>query len=116
MDTTRFLIEPSELSAALQAGAVLIDARDTDDFMHGHIPGAVPFSTYDVLVRDSSIDAMKAFAGAMGLLFSTAGVNNEREVVVYDDDTGKFAARELWILEYLGHRRARMLHGGSLAG
>jgi thiosulfate/3-mercaptopyruvate sulfurtransferase len=112
MDATSFLIEPSGLPAALAAGAVLIDTRNTDEFMQGHIPGAVPFSNYDVLVPDTSLDAMRAFAEAMVHRFSTAGVNNERQVIVYDDDTGKFAARELWILEYLGHRHARMLHGG----
>ncbi|HEV2007189.1 MAG TPA: rhodanese-like domain-containing protein, partial [Burkholderiales bacterium] len=111
-NSTSFLIEPSGLPAALAAGAVLLDVRPGDEFMHGHIPGAVPFTTYEVFVPNSSLDAMKEFAEAMVRRFSTAGVNSEREVIVYDDDTGKFAARELWILEYLGHRRARMLHGG----
>jgi thiosulfate/3-mercaptopyruvate sulfurtransferase len=41
-----------------------------------------------------------------------AGVTLERPVVVYDEDTGARAARELWMLEFLGHRNARMLHGG----
>jgi thiosulfate/3-mercaptopyruvate sulfurtransferase len=32
--------------------------------------------------------------------------------VVYDDDTGVRVARECWLLEYLGHRNVRLLHGG----
>jgi len=111
-ESTHFLIEPSGLTAALANGAVLIDARPGDEFKHGHIPGAVPFSTYDVFVPNTSVDGMKTFAQAMGQRFSIAGVSNERQVIVYDDDTGRFAARELWTLEYLGHRHARMLHGG----
>lgn len=112
MDSTSVLIEPSGLPAALAAGAVLIDAREAEEFMHGHIPGAVPFSNYDVFVPDTSLDGMRSFAEAMTRRFSIAGVNNERQVIVYDEDTGARAARELWILEYLGHRRARILHGG----
>lgn len=111
-ESTHFLIEPSGLTKALANGAVLIDARPGDEFKHGHIPGAVPFSTYDVFVPNTSVDGMRTFAQAMGQRFSIAGVSNERHVIVYDDATGRFAARELWTLEYLGHRHARMLHGG----
>jgi 3-mercaptopyruvate sulfurtransferase SseA len=32
--------------------------------------------------------------------------------MVYDDDTGVRVARECWLLEYLGHRQVRLLHGG----
>jgi thiosulfate/3-mercaptopyruvate sulfurtransferase len=112
MDARNFLIEPSELEAALAAGAVLIDARKAGEFKHGHIPGAMPLSTYDVFVPNTSLEGMQAFAEAMANRFSSAGVTNERPVIVYDEDTGQRAARELWILEYLGHRDPRMLHGG----
>lgn len=112
MDSAIFLIDPSELAAALAAGAVLIDARKAGEFKRGHIPGAMPHSTYDVFVPNTSLEGMKAFAEAMANRFSSAGVANNRPVIVYDEDTGMRAARELWILEYLGHRNARMLHGG----
>lgn len=112
MDATDFLIEPSALDAALATGAVLLDARKAGEFKHGHIPGAMPLTTYDVFVPNTSIEGMKAFAEAMASRFSSAGVTNERPVIVYEEDTGMRAARELWILEYIGHRNARMLHGG----
>ena len=35
-------------------------------------------------------------------------------VVAYDDDSGHYAARLFWILEYLGHKKARILNGGLL--
>src|SRR5258706_16462684 len=109
-ESTHFLIEPSGLTKALANGAVLIDARPGDEFKRGHIPGAVPFSTYDVLVPNTSVDGMRTFAQNMGQRFSIAGVSNERQGIVYYDDTGKFARRELWVLEYLGHRQPRMRH------
>jgi thiosulfate/3-mercaptopyruvate sulfurtransferase len=112
MDSTSILIEPSELPSALANGAVLIDTRKSEAFKQGHIPGALPFSTYDVLVPNMSIEGMKAFAESMSHRFASAGITAERNVVVYDDETGMRAARELWMLEFLGHRNARMLHGG----
>jgi thiosulfate/3-mercaptopyruvate sulfurtransferase len=112
MDASEILIEPSQLDAAMAKGAVLIDARKPGEFKNGHIPGAMPLSTYELLVNDSSLEGMKPFAEAAANRFSAVGVTSERPVIVYDEHTGMRAARELWILEYLGHRHARMLHGG----
>src|SRR5258706_6361903 len=112
MDASEILIEPSALEAALRAGALVIDARKAGEFKKGHIPGALPLSTYDAAVTDSSIESMRKFAQAMADRFSSVGVRLDRPVVVYDEHTGMRAARELWMLEFIGHRRARMLHGG----
>ena len=112
MDASEVLIEPSALDAALATGAVLIDARKAGEFKKGHIPGAMPLSTYDSLVEDSSLESMRKFAQSMADRYSSVGVRIDRPVVVYDEQTGMRAARELWMLEYIGHRKARMLHGG----
>lgn len=112
MDASEILIEPSALEAAMAKGAVLIDARKAGEFKNGHIPGAMPLSTYEVLVTNSSLEGMRPFAEAVAHRFSSVGVTTERPVIVYDEETGMRAARELWMLEYLGHRNARMLHGG----
>lgn len=107
-----FLVEPSELERALANGALLIDARKPGEFKTGHIPGAMPLSTYEMLVQRSSLDGLRTFAQAIADRFSSIGVRLDRPVVVYDETTGMRAARELWMLEMIGHRRARMLHGG----
>ena len=112
LDSNSFLIEPDELVKLLGGNVVVIDARKPGEFKNGHIPGAMPFSTYEVFAQDTRLDGMKAFDEAMANRFMTAGVTLERPVVVYDEDTGMRAARELWVLEYLGHRNARILHGG----
>jgi thiosulfate/3-mercaptopyruvate sulfurtransferase len=112
MEAIKFMVEPSELTDELKHGAVLIDAREASAYKRGHIPGAMPLSTYDSLVTDSSLEGMRAFTEAMAQRFSSVGVTNQQPVIVYDDDTGMRAAREVWILEYMGHRQPRMLHGG----
>lgn len=112
MDPSEFLIEPAELETALATGAVLVDARTLKEFNAGHIPGAMPLSTYEMLVEKSSLEAMRMFGQHIADRFSSVGVRMERPVVVYDETTGMRAARELWMLEFIGHRKARMLHGG----
>lgn len=112
MDASEILIEPSKLPEALRTGAVLIDARKPGEFKTGHIPGAMPLSTYEMLVTDSSLEGMRTFAQSVADRFGSVGVRLDRPVIVYDEHTGMRAARELWMLEFIGHRRARMLHGG----
>jgi len=106
-----FLIEPQELRRG-DGGALVIDARRADAYTRGHIPGAVHLTTYDIFVPGTRPAELAAFRTDLAQRYAAVGVTKERPVVVYEDDTGMRAARELWILEYLGHRNARMLHGG----
>jgi thiosulfate/3-mercaptopyruvate sulfurtransferase len=43
------------------------------------------------------------------------GVNENKEVVFYEDNSGMRAARGLWFLEYYGHPHVKMLDGGFQA-
>jgi thiosulfate/3-mercaptopyruvate sulfurtransferase len=111
-----FLIESRELLDEARRGEVLVlDSRKASEYAAGHIPGAVNFSTYDIFVLDTRPAGMSAFARDMAAAYSTAGVSGGRPVVVYEADTGMRAARDAWILQYLGHSRVRMLHGGIAA-
>jgi thiosulfate/3-mercaptopyruvate sulfurtransferase len=111
-----FLIEPRELlEQARQADVVIIDARKPADYAKGHIPGAVNFSTYDIFALDTRPEGLAAFAQDMAARYAAVGVSNHRAIVVYEEDTGIRAARDTWILQYLGHPEVRMLHGGLAA-
>jgi thiosulfate/3-mercaptopyruvate sulfurtransferase len=43
---------------------------------------------------------------------SSWGVNQDKQVVVYDHSTGAFAARLWWILNWLGHENVAIVDGG----
>ncbi|HXF68058.1 MAG TPA: sulfurtransferase [Burkholderiales bacterium] len=109
-----FLIEPRALLN--RPGEMLVvDARKPAEYARGHIPGAVNFSGYDFFALDTSPAGLSAFAREMAARYAEAGVSASRPVVVYEEDTGMRAARDLWLLRYLGHPDARMLHGGLAA-
>ncbi|MFC3798910.1 sulfurtransferase [Cohnella sp. GCM10012308] len=80
-----------------------------------HIPGAVFFDLNADLsgpkeqhVGRHPLPPLEAFALKLG----AAGIGEETEVVVYDDQGGSIAARLWWTLKYLGHERVRLLAEG----
>ena len=114
--TSTFLIEPDELARLTVGGEIqLLDARKPADYAKGHIRGAVNFSTYDHFALDTRAPGLEAFAKDMAARYLAAGVSATRPVVVYEDGTGMRAARDAWILQFLGHPDVRMLHGGLVA-
>ena len=108
-----FLVEPQSLLAAFtNLDGLIIDARSPEAYAAGHIPGAISVSTYDYFVPNTKPEGMRAFASQAAALYGAAGISLDTLLVVYDDDTGVRVARECWLLEYLGHRNVRLLHGG----
>jgi thiosulfate/3-mercaptopyruvate sulfurtransferase len=120
------LVSPAALAAELTDGPepVLLDARwrlggppGLDSYREGHLPEAV----FVDLDRDLAgppgpggrhpLPEPAAFEKKM----RTAGVSQDRPVVVYDDRDATAAARAWWLLRYFGHERVRVLNGGYQA-
>jgi len=91
------------------------DEWGREHYRAAHIPGAV----YASLSADFAaprtetsgrhpLPAVDALAATIGRL----GIDNDTQVVVYDQDSGLFASRVWWSLRYLGHDAVAMLDGG----
>jgi thiosulfate/3-mercaptopyruvate sulfurtransferase len=106
-----FLIEPEALLRD-RGAAILVDTRPAKSYAAGHIPGAIALSTYDRFTPGTRPAELAGFRRELAAVYGTAGLTRDRPIVVYEDITGMRAARDLWLLEYLGHTGARMLHGG----
>jgi thiosulfate/3-mercaptopyruvate sulfurtransferase len=117
------LITPQELIDRLEQ-TTLLDVRwsldgppGIDEYLQGHIPGAV-FVDLDRELsappgpggRHPLPDAW-SFTAAM----RAAGVSSERPVIVYDAGTSMAAARAWWLLRYFGHGHVAVLDGGLAA-
>jgi len=122
------LLDPAALNARLaQAGTRILDCRfalDDPDYGarrygEGHIPGAVFLD----LERDLSGPVRPGQTGRHPLpsadplieRFRAAGLDNDDEVVLYDDGPGAFAARAWWLLAWLGKREGVYLLDGGYA-
>jgi len=96
-------------------GLCLIDTRPAEKFAQGHIPGAVHFDLFGLSLVDTSPAPLKAFMSMISHLLEMRGVNLEKEVIFYEDNSGMRAARGLWFLEYFGHQNVHLLDGGIQA-
>ncbi len=118
------LISVEELHQHLSVPSwVVIDCRfslaDTEAgftaYRHGHIPNA----RYAHLDKDLSSN-ITDFTGRHPLPNFTQlvkklgawGIDNNSQVVVYDDANGAFSGRLWWLLRHLGHTKVAVLDGG----
>ena len=121
------LLSPQQLTERLQQpGLVLLDCRFALDdpayglrsYNAGHIAGA----QFADLERDLSAPVRKGITGRHPLPSSAAliatlqawGINNDSQIVLYDDGPGAFAARAWWLLAWLGKQDNVWLLDGGL--
>jgi thiosulfate/3-mercaptopyruvate sulfurtransferase len=89
--------------------------RGHQDYLESHIPGAI----YINLDRDLSGEIIPGKTGRHPLpesqLFterlSSWGIDNQTQVIVYDNKGGALASRMWWMLRWLGHERVAVLDG-----
>jgi thiosulfate/3-mercaptopyruvate sulfurtransferase len=89
--------------------------RPAEDYAKGHIPGATHFDLFGLSLIDTSVAPLKAFMFMIHHVLELRGVNETKEVVFYEENSGMRAARGVWFLEYYGHPNAKMLDGGFQA-
>lgn len=105
---------------------VLVDCRfnlmDTNAgrkaYEEAHIPGAVYAHLDQDLsgppVTDNGRHPLPTPA-ALTHLFGRLGIDEAKQVVVYDEMNGGIASRLWWMLRYMGHEAVAVLNGGWLA-
>lgn len=110
------LTTPAELNKKLgNPDLSIIDVRPAEQFALGHIPGAVHFDLFGVSLIDTSPAPLRAFMFMIHHLLELRGVDEKKEVVFYEENSGMRAARGFWFLEYFGHPVVRVLDGGIQA-
>ena len=123
------MISTAELAAGLDTGRVaVVDCRFSladkpagrRAYAAAHIPGAV----YANLDEDLSAPMAANRAGGRHPLpepetfartLSAWGIDNDTQIVAYDDSPGAMAARFWWMLRWLGHNAVAVLDGGWAA-
>jgi len=109
---SNMLISTSELNKEHDDNLLIIDARSWHEYSDGHIPHAVNLDLFAFHWADTSREGIKTFNKQMTKMLSNAGVSYDKRIIFYDDESGIFAARGVWLLEYLSHKNVAMLDGG----
>jgi thiosulfate/3-mercaptopyruvate sulfurtransferase len=91
---------------------VFIDTRNYWKYVKGHIPGACNFELYAFHWVDTSRIGIATFVKQLEMLFRSYGIGNQSEVIFYQNNSGYDAARGVWLLNFLGHKKAKLLDGG----
>ena len=119
------LISASELQLLLTAGKVVVldctyYLNDFDkgrrEYLQHHIPGAY----FMDIGHDLSAPVIKGVTGrhpipdpeVLTFAFRACGINNDSQLVAYDQMNGVYASRAWWLLNWLGHKKVAILNGG----
>lgn len=123
--TPPLLVDAAWLQDALTRSAnrpLILDLSPLRTYRHAHIPGAVHAWWQDTMELDQPEDvygtvllAPDGDQSARIDLLEDLGIGDDTEVVAYDDDRNRWAARMVWFLRFLGHDRAAVLGGGLAA-
>lgn len=106
------VITPSQLHDVLADETLLIiDLSATDNYLRGHIPGAIHVDATRLLCGQGDVPNKIPHADQLSALFSEIGLTAERHVIVYDDQMGPWAGRMIWTLHSIGHQHCSFLNG-----
>lgn len=111
----RFTISTSELKSLYlekNDDLLIIDSRPYSDYALGHLPNAINIELAQFHWIDTSKEGISQFNKQMEILLSNIGVTKNKFVVFYDDISGMFSARGVWLLVYFSHNKTAMLDGG----
>jgi thiosulfate/3-mercaptopyruvate sulfurtransferase len=103
------LVEPTDLAKlAEKADVRVLDARPRDAYKEGHVPGAawVDHAAWSSeFAKEQDIDKWHENLKKLG-------IHPKTQIIIYDDNLSKDAARIWWILRYWGIKDVRLVNGG----
>ena len=105
------IVDAAQAQAAIQRGAQIWDVRDARDYAKGHLPGALTVGDAASVLRNPNSEDFIA-TDRVAALLGAAGIDPQRETVVY-------GARGTWnpyfgryTLRYFGGSKVSVFHDG----
>tara|TARA_B100000686_G_scaffold25486_1_gene24637 strand:+ start:8408 stop:9304 length:897 start_codon:yes stop_codon:yes gene_type:complete len=115
-ENSEILLKPNELNELIgdqkSSDLIIIDTRPSPEFCNAHIEGAAHLDLYGISLNDTSPAPLKSFTWMLAYLMEIRGVDYDKRVVFYEENSGMRSARGFWFLEYLGHENVHILDGG----
>jgi thiosulfate/3-mercaptopyruvate sulfurtransferase len=107
-----YLVETEWVAGHLEDPSVRIVESDEDALLYktGHIPGAVQVDWFSVLQHPVRRDFLTK--EQFEEICAKLGISNDTTVIFYGDKSNWFACYALWLFQYYGHQKVRILNGG----
>ncbi|MDH5326237.1 MAG: sulfurtransferase [Gammaproteobacteria bacterium] len=107
------LLETDQLEQNLDNDDVIIvDLCKNEQYQAAHIPGAIHIEYPQVISARPPVMGLLPEATQLNALAASIGLQQNKQVVAYDDEGGGKAARLLWTLHAMGHSHTSLLNGG----
>lgn len=90
----------------------LLDVRLPESYQETHLPNAAWLDLRALSRTVDGVEGMLLSLEQYAEQMSRLGIDEQRAVVLYDDNWGMPAARVLWTLARYGHTNAAVLNGG----
>jgi thiosulfate/3-mercaptopyruvate sulfurtransferase len=105
------IIDTAQVQAAIARGAIIWDVRDEKSYLEGHIPGAINIGDAGSVLRDPNKEDYIA-TEKIQRIFNDAGLNVNRDIVVYGARGNPYAYFGLYTIHYFGGKQAQIYHDG----
>jgi len=107
-----YLVETGWVAEHLNDPQVRLLESDEDPLLYklGHIPGAEQVDWFTTLQHPLRRDFLTR--DKFEALCSRLGIANDTTLVFYGDKSNWFACYALWLFQYYGHKKVRVMNGG----
>ena len=107
-----YLVDTDWVAAHLNDASVRLIESDEDPLLYpmGHIPGAVQIDWFTTLQHPLRRDFLTQ--EQFEQTCSNLGITNDTTIVFYGDKSNWFACYALWLFQYYGHEKVRIMNGG----
>ncbi len=105
------MVDLQYVKAAQQRGAIIWDVRASNQYLEGHIPGAINFGDIGTVLRDPNREDFIDLA-EINAIFNKAGLDIYKEIVVYGSRGNPYSYFGLFTIHYFGGKQAKVFHDG----
>jgi len=109
------LISAAELNKKLESdneNLKIIDVRSGARYLMGHLPQSINMWGSDFSNPEGWVEGLIAKPEAFSTSAQEKGINNNSEIVVYDNHNSIWATRLWFIFKVYGHQNVKVLEGG----
>lgn len=108
-----YIMELDDLIPIINQDTVrVLDLRKNEEFLLGHIPGAINIWRTELQNPDYPYNGMIPTEEQLEALFSLKGIKSTDFLVLYDDHSSCEATRLWWVLKSFGFNHMAILNGG----
>ena len=105
------IVDLEYVKSAQQRGVIIWDVRASNQYLEGHIPGAINVGDIGTVLRDPNREDFIDLA-EINSIFNKAGLDTNKEIIVYGSRGNPYAYFGLFTINYFGGKQAKVFHDG----